>query len=177
MKKVKYCLVLLLAGMLTLAAACSAPESPVVPPVPPTTPEPITVEPEKDSLPIDLDVSDYPEYLDLSISIDTFQNQPHIDAVMNAAVGKELTVTLGSNQTTGFLWSEEAKIGNESIVRQVSHIYIGAEKHLPPGSPGEEVWVFQGLKEGTTTIYMEYSRPWVEGEIGVWTVTITANIR
>jgi len=175
-KKVKYCLVLLLASMLTLVAACSTPESPVVPP---TTPEPITVEPEKDSLPIDLDVSDYPEYLDLSIPIDAFQNQPHIDAVMNAAVGKELTVTLGSNPTTGFGWSEFAEISDETIVRQVSHQYVGKEYETPPppGTSGEEVWVFQGLKKGTTTIYMEYSRPWVEEEIGVWTVTITANIR
>jgi len=178
-KKVKYCLVLLLASMLTLVAACSTPESPVVPPVPPTTPEPITVEPEKDSLPIDLDVSDYPEYLDLSISIDTFRNQPYIDAVMNAAVGKELTVTLGSNPTTGFGWSEFAEISDETIVRQVSHQYVGKEYETPPppGTSGEEVWVFQGLKKGTATIYMEYSRPWVEEEIGVWTVTITANIR
>ena len=176
MKKVKYCLVLLLASMLTLVAACSTPESPAVPP---TTPEPITVEPEKDSLPIDLDVSDYPEYLDLSIPIDAFQNQPHIDAVMNGTVGDELTVALGSNPTTGFSWSKYAEIGDETIVQQTSQMYFDTSTETPPipGSPGEEVWVFQGLKEGTTTIYMEYSRPWVEGEIGVWTVTITANIR
>ncbi|GAH47713.1 unnamed protein product, partial [marine sediment metagenome] len=93
-------LITLLAALLG-ACAPSRPAGPPESPVPPTTPEPITVEPEKDSLPIDLDVSDYPEYLDLSISIESLQNQPHIDAVMNAAVGKELTVTLGSNPTTG----------------------------------------------------------------------------
>ncbi len=179
MKKVKCYSVLLLASMLTLVAACSTPESPVVPPVPSTTPEPITVEPEKDSLPIDLDVSDYPEYLDLSISIGSLQDQKHFDAVMNAAVGDELTVTLGSNQTTGFSWSEYAEIGDETIVQQTSQMYLDTSTETPPipGSPGEEVWTFKALKVGTTTIFMEYSRPWVEEEIGVWTVTITANIR
>ena len=98
---------------------------------------------------------------------------------MNAAVGKELTVTLGSNPTTGFGWSEFAEISDETIVRQVSHQYVGKEYETPPppGTSGEEVWVFQGLKKGTATIYMEYSRPWVEEEIGVSTVSITVNIR
>jgi len=163
--------------MLTLIAACSTPESPVVPPVPPTTPEPITVEPEKDSLPIDLDVSDYPSYTTISISIDTFQNQPHIDAVMNAAVGEDLTVTLGSNPTTGFRWSEFAEISDESVIKQVSHKFVGPGIDKPPGTPGEEVWTFKALKKGTTTIFMEYGRPWEGGEKAEWTVTITANIK
>jgi len=76
-------------------------------------------------LPLDVDVSDYPSYTTISISIDTFQNQPHIDAVMNAAVGEELTVTLGSNPTTGFRWSEFAEISDETIVQQTSHKYVG----------------------------------------------------
>jgi len=165
--------------MLTLVAACSTPESPVVPPVPPTTPEPITVEPEKDSLPIDLDVSDYPEYLDLSISIDSLQNQKHFDAVMNAAVGDELTVALGSNPTTGFSWSKFAEISDETIVQQTSQMYFDTSTETPPipGTAGEEVWTFKALKAGTTTIFMEYSRPWEKEDIGQWTVTITVNIR
>ncbi|MBA7577302.1 hypothetical protein ES708_19149 [subsurface metagenome] len=175
MKKLLIGLILV---MLLIPGSCapSAPAGPPEPPVPPTTPEPITVEPEKDSLPIDLDVSDYPEYLDLSISIESLQNQPHIDAVMNAAVGEELTVTLGSNPTTGFRWSEFAEISDETIVQQTSHTFVGPET-TAPGTPGEEVWTFKALKKGTTTISMEYSRPWEEEDIGQWTVTITANIR
>lgn len=175
----KTTLPLLLASMLALAVACSTSESPVVAPAPSTTPEPITVEPETDLLPVDLGVSDYPKYLDLSISIDPLRNQKHFDAVMNAAVGDELTVALGCNPTTGFSWSKYAEIGDETIVQQTSQMYFDTSTETPPipGSPGEEVWTFKALKAGTTTIFMEYSRPWVEGEIGVWTVTIAANIR
>ena len=55
----------LLLVMLLVSVSCAQapPAGPPEPPVPPTTPEPITVEPEKDSLPIDLDVSDYPRRL------------------------------------------------------------------------------------------------------------------
>ena len=150
-------------------------ESPIVPP---TTPEPITVTPEEPST-TDVDVSDYPSYTTISISIDTFQNQPHIDAVMNAAVGKELTVSLGSNPSTGFSWSEFAEISDETVVQQTSHIYMDNEHETPPplGTPGKEIWTLKALKKGTTTIFMEYGRPWEGGEKAEWTVTVTANIK
>jgi len=165
--------ILLVSILLFAGGACGPPEPPIVPP---TTPEPITVTPEEPST-TDVDVSDYPSYTTISISIDTFQNQPHIDAVMNAVVGEELTVTLGSNPTTGFRWSEFAEISDESVIKQVSHKFVGPGIDKPPGTPGEEVWTFKALKKGTTTISMEYSRPWIEEDIGHWTVTITANIK
>ncbi len=164
--------------MLLMPVSCApgptGPSEPLI--VPPTTPEPIIVTPEEPA-PLDLDVSDYPSYTTISISIDTFQNQPHIDAVMNAAVGEGLTVTLGSNPTTGFQWSEDAKISDESVIKQVSHKFMGPGIDKPPGTPGEEVWIFEALKKGTTTISMEYSRPWEGGEKAEWTITITANIK
>ena len=170
---------LILVMLLCMPVSCapSRPDGPPEPPiVPPTTPEPITVTPEEPST-TDVDVSDYPSYTTISISIDTFQNQPHIDAVMNAAVGEELTVTLGSNPTTGFRWSEFAEISDESVIKQVSHKFVGPGIDKPPGTPGEEVWTFKALKKGTVITFLEYSRPWIEEDIGHWTVTITANIK
>ncbi len=154
-------LVLLMCLLVPVSCAPSRPAGPPEPPiVPPTTPEPTP-------------------YSTISIPIEEFPNHPHIDVVMHAVVGEELTVTLGSNQTTGFRWSEDAEISDETIVQQVSHQYVGQEYETPPppGTSGEEVWVFQGLKEGTVIIFLEYSRPWIEEDIGHWTVTITANIK
>ena len=167
-------LTIIVVSMLLVGGACGS--SDYLPP-PTTIPEPITVEPETDSLPLDVDVSDYPEYLDLSISIESIQNQEHFDAVMNGAVGKDLTVTLGSNPTTGAQWSEDAEISDESVVQQTSHIFIGPGIEKPPGTSGEEVWTFEALKKGTATINMEYSRPWIEEDASYRTVTITVNIR
>jgi len=152
MKRAKWYLGLLSVGILLFVGGCAEEPSP---PVLPVTPD---------------------GYSDISIPIGEFPNHPHIDAVMHAVVGGELTVTLGSNPTTGFQWSEFAEISDETIIRQVDHKFVGPGIDEPPGTPGEEVWTFEALKEGTTTTFLEYSRPWVEEEIGYWTVTITTTI-
>ena len=152
--------------MLLVPVSCAAP-APAPTPAPVPTPMP-TPEPTP--------------YSTVSIPIGEFRNHPHIDVVMHAVVGEELTVTLGSNQTTGFRWSEFAEISDRTVVRQLNHWYqsLGGKEYEtppPPGTSGEEVWIFKALQRGTTTIYLEYSRPWVEEEIGYWTVTITVNIK
>jgi len=109
---------------------------------------------------------------DVFIPIEGFQSQPHIDVVMSTVVGGELTVTLGSNPTTGYQWLEDAKISDESIVKQTSHEFIAPETDML-GVPGKEVWVFKALERGTTTILLEYCR-WTGA--GLWAVFITTTI-
>jgi len=152
MKRAKWYLVLMLVSVLLFVGACGSPE-PIIPPIVPE-----------------------PPHSSISIPIGEFSNRPHIDAVMSALVGQELTVTLGSNPTTGLQWSEFADISDETIIRQVDHVFVGPGIDLPPGTPGEEVWTFKGLKKGTTTILLEYSRPWNEKDIGLWAVIITTTI-
>ncbi len=84
-------------------------------------------------------------YSTVSIPIEEFPNHPHIDVVMHAIAGEELTVTLGSNPTTGFRWSEFAEISDESVIKQVSHKFVGPGIDKPPGTSGEEVWTFKAL--------------------------------
>jgi len=153
MKRAKWYLGLLLVGTLLFVGGCTEEPSPPVLPVTPTG------------------------YSDVCIPIGEFPNQPHIDVVMHGVVGGELTVTLGSNPTTGFQWSEDAEISDESVIKQVSHEFVGPGIDKPPGTPGEEVWTFKALKKGTVTTLLEYSRPWIEEEIGYWTVTITTTIK
>jgi len=45
------------------------------------------------------------------------------------------------------------------------------------GAPGEEVWTFKALKKGTSTIALEYSRPWEGGEKGEWTLNLTVIVK
>jgi len=170
-------LMFVLVGLLLVGGCSSSSELPPDAPVPPTTPEPIVpgMEPEE-SGPI-MPVSEWPEYLDLSIGIDSIQSQEHFDAVMNGAIGDDFTVTLGSNPTTGFQWLEVAEIGDETILQQTDHIFMGPGIDKPPGTAGEEVWIFKALKKGTTTVDLEYSRPWVEEDADYRTVSITINIR
>jgi len=151
MGRAKWYLGLLLVGTLLFVGGCT--EEPVVPP---TIPIPSG------------------GYSDVSIPIEQFQTQPHIDVVMDAIVGGKLTVVLGSNPTTGYQWSEDAVIYDESIIKQISHAFVAPGIDEPPGTPGEETWTFKALKRGTTTILLEYSRSWTGA--GLWAVTITATI-
>ncbi len=174
MKRAKWYLPSLLVSMLLfVGGACGPPELPIIPP---TLPEPVTGQPQTPT-PAPTPAPPPTPYSTVSIPIEEFPNHPHIDVVMHAVVGEELTLTLGSNPTTGFRWCEEAEISDESVIKQVSHKFVGPGIDKPPGTSGEEVWTFKALKKGTTTISMEYSRPWEGGEKAEWTVTITANIK
>jgi len=117
-------------------------------------------------------------YSNISIPIEEFllssSSHPHIDVVMHAVVGEELTVTLGSNPTTGFWW-EDAEISDESIIKQVNHEFVAPETDVP-GTPGQEVWTFEALKKGTVTTFLEYSRRNKE-DVGHWMVTITTTVK
>jgi len=156
MKRAKWYLVLLLAGILFLVGGCSGGPT------------------EEDSpLPPPLEIY---EYSDVNIPIEAFQSQPHVDVVMSTVLGVELTVILGSNPTTGYQWTEDAEISDESVVKQIHHVFLSPGPDVP-GAPGEEVWVFKPLKRGTTTLLLECSRPWNEEDLDHWTVTITATIR
>ena len=72
------------------------------------------------------------------------------------AVGDTLKVALGSNHTTPYRWTTDAKIGDATIVKQTSHDYLRPKSELM-GAPGSEVWIFAALKAGTTTIVTDYA--------------------
>ena len=95
---------------------------------------------------------------------------------MQVTAGETFTVTLGSNQTTGFRWTELATISDQTVLQQLEH------KYVPPqtdrlGAGGEEVWTFKALKAGSSTVSMDYSRPWEGGEKGVWAYTLTVAVK
>jgi inhibitor of cysteine peptidase len=99
--------------------------------------------------------------------------QKHISKEVAAAVGDSFTVTLCSNATTGFKWSESAKISNPAVVQQIGHEFVSPEAKGVVGAAGKEVWTFKALKKGTSTVSLEYSRPWEGGEKGEWTFNLT----
>ena len=87
-----------------------------------------------------------------------------------------LTVTLESNQTTGFQW-ELTSISDQNVLEKQSNTYEAPEDTGMVGAPGKEVWTFKALKKGTSTISMEYSRPWDDGEKGAETFTLNVVVK
>ena len=106
---------------------------------------------------------------------DEFDQNQLIQKEVEIAKGETLVVTLVSNGTTGFSWNENAQIADTGIIQQLKHEDIGAETNML-GAAGAEQWTFQTENAGTTTIHLEYSRPWEGGEKAEWTYTVTVTV-
>ena len=113
----------------------------------------------------------------IEVSIDDFTSQKNISQQIDVPIGSSLKVILGSNQSTGFQWSEAAvNLSAFIAIKQVSHEYLAPDSKAM-GAPGKEVWTFETLEKGTTTISMVYSRPWEGGEKAEWTYNLTVTVK
>ena len=92
----------------------------------------------------------------LQVPMDDVLKQSVITQNVTLAVGNTLTVKLGSNYTTPYRWRPDTKIGDETIVKQISHQFVHPTTDAL-GAPGTEVWTFTALKPGTTTITTSYT--------------------
>lgn len=114
---------------------------------------------------VDVQCTDFMENGDLSDQVEL-------------AVGDTLTLSLCSNATTGFQWGPAA-IADESVLQGINHRFqapeeIGTEPLV--GTSGEEIWTFEALKGGQTTVDLEYSQPWEGGEKDAWTFVLTVMV-
>ena len=92
------------------------------------------------------------------------------------AAGGTLTVTLESNQTTGFQW-ELKSVGDTSVLQSQGGTYNAPEDTGMVGAGGEEVWTFKALKPGTSSLSMEYSQPWDGGTKAGQTFDLTVVVK
>ena len=92
------------------------------------------------------------------------------------AAGGTLTVTLESNQTTGFQW-ELKSVGDTSVLQSQGGTYEAPGDTGAVGAGGEEVWTFKALKPGTSSLSMEYSQPWDGGTKAGQTFGLTVVVK
>ncbi|MCI5207409.1 MAG: hypothetical protein D3910_01130 [Candidatus Electrothrix sp. ATG2] len=104
-------------------------------------------------------------------------NNKEISKNITVAVGDEFTLSLCSNATTGYSWSEQANISDVEAIQQVGHDYVAPPVgNLPVvGSAGKEVWTFKALKKGQHTVYLEYGQLWEGGEKADQKFILTVN--
>ena len=91
------------------------------------------------------------------------------------ASGDLLVVTLDSNPSTGFAWSVSG-ITDEAVIDDVNNEFKGADTGLI-GAGGQEVWTFEALDKGSSTIEMKYSRPWEQGVEPAATFNVTVVVK
>jgi inhibitor of cysteine peptidase len=75
--------------------------------------------------------------------------------------GQTLVLALESNPTTGFRW--EVVGLQQSVLRQQGEAAFKVASELdppPPGTGGVEVFRFEAIEAGETTLELVYHRPW-----------------
>jgi inhibitor of cysteine peptidase len=109
----------------------------------------------------------------LRVPIDDVLKQNVITQNITLSVDNTLVVKLGSNYSTPYRWTADAKIGDSSILKQTSHKFVQPTSDAL-GAPGTEVWTFTALKPGTTTITTSYTS--FVGKDAKPACTYTANV-
>ena len=112
----------------------------------------------------------------LELKLDDFAAQNNIVKDITVSPKGIITVTLGSNGSTGYQWGE-AVIDNATQLEQTSHKTIEPSQTNLVGAAGKETFTFTAKKAGTATITLSYSRPWEGGEKGIYTLTINITIK
>jgi predicted secreted protein len=107
--------------------------------------------------------------ISVEVTCEVFKDQPSVSRNLEVINGATFKVILCSTPASGFKWEDKAVFSTESILKQVSHIvevtsFIDVSSH--------EVWTFEALKEGKSSIYLEYNRPWVSGNQSFWTFNL-----
>ena len=117
-----------------------------------------------------------PKEANMVVPIDEFTTAKYVTKEIQVPAGGVLTVTLGSNPTTGFSWTETAQIGDPAILQQTENKLLIPENKGIVGAPGSQVFTFRALQKGTTTVKMDYSRPWAGDEKGEWTFELAVTV-
>ena len=120
--------------------------------------------------------SDKPGTVSWEVPIDNFMNKADHSDEIEVPAGDTFIRKLGSNQTTGFQWGEEAVIDDKGVLKQTDYEFVEPDTDKV-GASGLEVWKFEALKKGTTKVSMSYDRPWEGGEKGEWTYEITVTVK
>jgi predicted secreted protein len=96
------------------------------------------------------------------------------DAEISASVGENFTISLESNQSTGYSWS----VGMISDNAQV--VVAGMDYDLPEGSKtgqgGAEVWHMKAVAPGVVKLMFYYGRSW-EKEAPAKTLNFNVSIK
>jgi|HubBroStandDraft_3_1064219.scaffolds.fasta_scaffold00040_9 inhibitor of cysteine peptidase len=119
---------------------------------------------------------DPPTFHTLQVPMDDVLKQSAITQNVTLPVGHTLTVKLGSNFTTPYRWTPNAKIGDSTVVQQTGHDFVKPTADYL-GAPGTEVWTFTALKAGTTTISVTYASFMGKDPKPVCTYTANATVQ
>ena len=117
-----------------------------------------------------------PQITTVEVSYDELLNQKSVSRQVSLNAGDTLRLVLASNASTGYQWTAEAQITNPGVLTQTGHQTV-APAGATPGAAGTEVWTFDSIKTGLTTLTTTYGQPWPGGTKDAWTFTAAVTVR
>jgi inhibitor of cysteine peptidase len=114
----------------------------------------------------------------VTLTCDELSAQKNIVKDMDVQIGNKIIVTLCSNKTTGFSWTEKAQISDPQVIEQTAYNWVAPkDTGGRVGVAGNEVWTFKALAAGKSTVYLQYSQPWTGGAKATWTFKLNLNVK
>jgi predicted secreted protein len=80
------------------------------------------------------------------------------DTEISAAVGENFTISLNSNQSTGYSWSVGMISDNSQVV--VTGMDYDLPDNAKTGQGGDEVWHLKAVATGSVKLMFYYARSW-----------------
>jgi len=115
------------------------------------------------------------EPVKLKASCDDFRSNKDITKSVTLDVRGRLQITLCSNPSTGYQWSDSAQISDHTVLWQTSHTTSPSDSGAL-GAPSQERWTFQALHQGTTTLSLQYARSWKGKSPDNWTFRVNVKV-
>ncbi len=113
----------------------------------------------------------------LLIGCEEFEAQPAAVRSVDLAAGTSLVLSLCSNPTTGFRWSEP--VSSDPAVASVSGWVYEAPvtEGTMTGAAGTEHVTIAADAAGMAFITASYDQPWDGGQKGAWSLELTVNVQ
>ena len=106
---------------------------------------------------------------------DIYLDESANGSTVTVSVSEQIVVTLVSNASTGYQW--ELTQLDTAVLENTAQTYVAPAIAIP-GAPGSERWEFVARAAGTTTLRLEYRRPWEDQEVDpadTFEVTVTVS--
>jgi len=110
----------------------------------------------------------------VDVPCDDFDEQPEQTREITVDAGSTFTVALCANPTTGFQW-EEMEVDDPEVLAQTDREYQALDSDAL-GASGREVWTFDALAVGQTTLSTSYGQPWEGGIKDHWAFDLSVTV-
>lgn len=111
----------------------------------------------------------------VTIDCDAFAATPNATASVDAPAGSSVIVSLCSNPTTGFRWSDPAS-SDPAIASVGGWSFVAPTEDAAGASGTEQITLIAGTA-GHATVTASYDQPWDGGTKGAWTLTLDVVVR